>query len=451
MVNRHVAHQGSSDSTNTVPTTDRATHLRGRRLVAARVLVFTLIAATLAEYVFALPDLVPLLALPCEDNLNCMITPENVAPLARLGLTPHALAVAAAILSYAAILLVCGVAAVLLWRRSDDWMALLVALTLILMPAVFTPVAQGLPTSLQWLGQIVGQVSFVSLYLLIGLFPSGRFVPRWLWVVILVDVIVEGFPLDMVVGSISSAAAPNLASDIAEVLGVLLGVFGALVIVFTYSCLIGGQIYRYRHASTPVQRQQTKWAVAGLILTVVVNQLYWQPAIWVPAFNAKDSLYPLLAGPDSFLMICILAVSFGVAILRYRLYDIDIIIRRTLIYGSLTVILVGVYVAGVVGVQSIVNAIARGSGNETSPVLVVITTLVIAALFQPLRRRVQRFIDRRFYRRKYDSRKTVEAFSATLRQQVDLATLTGQLVTVVDETMQPEHVSLWLRESGREQ
>ena len=151
-------------------------------------------------------------------------------------------------------------------------------------------------------------------------------------------------------------------------------------------------------------------------------------------------------------MIAILAICFGVAILRYRLYDIDVIIRRTLIYGSLTAILAGVYIAGVIGVQSIVNTIARTPSGKTSPVLIVITTLLIAALFQPLRRIIQRFIDRRFYRSKYDTRKTLEAFSATLRQQVDLPTLTGQLVNVVTETMQPEHISLWLRDAkSREQ
>ncbi len=256
-----------------------------------------------------------------------------------------------------------------------------------------------------------------------GLFPSGRFVPRWLWAPMLLEILATQTPL-----------------------GMYLGVLDLFLILIAYGCVIGGQIYRYRHRSSPVQRQQTKWVVSGIILTLVANQLFWQPAAWIPALQQPDSLYILLAGPDSFLMICILAISFGVAILRYRLYDIDVIIRRTLIYGSLTAILAGVYIAGVIGVQSLVNTIARAPSGETSPVLIVITTLLIAALFQPLRRMIQRFIDRRFYRSKYDTRKTLEAFSATLRQEVDLSTLTGQLVTVVTETMQPEHISLWIRD-----
>jgi hypothetical protein len=149
-------------------------------------------------------------------------------------------------------------------------------------------------------------------------------------------------------------------------------------------------------------------------------------------------------------ILCVLAGSFGVAILRYRLYDIDVIIRRTLIYGSLTAILAAVYVVGVIGVQALVNTIAHKPDEVSSPILIVITTLLIAALFQPLRQRIQRFIDRRFYRSRYDTRKTLDSFSTALRQEVDLPRLTGRLVEVVHETMQPEHVSLWLRKTVHE-
>ena len=161
---------------------DDSTRLHGWLLVVVRAVVFAAVAFTLAIYALALPGFVPRMSVPCNDALNsCLITPEQVAPLAQLGITPYGLAVAVAIISCLAVVLVASVAALLLWRRSDDWMALLVAVTLILMPAVFTPVMQGLPTSLQWLGQLYGTVTFISLYLLIGLFPNGRFVPRWLW------------------------------------------------------------------------------------------------------------------------------------------------------------------------------------------------------------------------------------------------------------------------------
>jgi hypothetical protein len=139
-------------------------------------------------------------------------------------------------------------------------------------------------------------------------------------------------------------------------------------------------------------------------------------------------------------------VAMGIAIFRYRLYQIDILINRTLVYGSLTAVLAGVYLGAVLVLQYAFRALT----GEESQFAVVASTLIIASLFIPLRRRIQSFIDRRFYRRKYDVRKTLEAFSAQLRNQTDLEALTGDLVGVVRETMQPAHVSLWLRpESGQ--
>jgi len=134
-------------------------------------------------------------------------------------------------------------------------------------------------------------------------------------------------------------------------------------------------------------------------------------------------------------------IAVGFAVLRYRLYDIDVLINRTLVYGSLTVLLASAYVGGVVGLQ----AVLRGLSGQESTLAIVASTLAIAALFNPLRRWVQAFVDRRFYRKKYDARKTLEAFSSRLRDETDLHTLSSDLVGVVRETMQPAHVSLWVR------
>jgi hypothetical protein len=138
-------------------------------------------------------------------------------------------------------------------------------------------------------------------------------------------------------------------------------------------------------------------------------------------------------------------VAIGVAILRYKLYDIDVVINRTLVYGSLTATLVLLYAGSVISLQYVFRALTGGE----SQLAIVASTLVIAALFNPLRRLVQNFIDRRLYRRKYDAQKTLSAFSKTLREETDLEALNGELLSVVRETMQPEHVSLWLRKTER--
>ncbi len=137
-------------------------------------------------------------------------------------------------------------------------------------------------------------------------------------------------------------------------------------------------------------------------------------------------------------------LALGIAILRHRLFDIDVIINRALVYGVLTALLASLYFSGIIGAQTLVNVFTVRPKQE-SPVVIVLTTLVIAALFQPLRSRIQGFIDHRFYRRKYDAARTLAQFGQSLRTDLELGALTDHLVTVVDETMRPAHVSLWLR------
>jgi hypothetical protein len=153
--------------------------------------------------------------------------------------------------------------------------------------------------------------------------------------------------------------------------------------------------------------------------------------------------WTLVGSAGWWLTLTIVPLSLSIAVLRYRLYDIDVVINRTLVYGSLTMMLGLVYFGSVASLQYAVSAL---TGHEEQPQLsIVVSTLVIAALFNPLRRRIQSFIDRRFYRRKYDARKTLEAFGSWLRDETDLDALSNDLVGVASATMQPEHFSLWLR------
>jgi hypothetical protein len=206
---------------------------------------------------------------------------------------------------------------------------------------------------------------------------------------------------------------------------------------FTLVFVSAGSLFVRRLRASGVERQQLKWftytstlAISGTILTYTISEALG--AQWLKWAGYALMQVGLVGVP----------ISMGIAILRYRLYDIDIIINRTLVYGSLTVLLVLVYFGGVTATQTLFRYL---TGQEQQPQLaVVVSTLAIAALFTPMRRRIQSFIDRRFFRRKYDAKKTSEAFSAKLRDETDLRALNGELVGVVMETMQPAHVSLWL-------
>jgi hypothetical protein len=190
------------------------------------------------------------------------------------------------------------------------------------------------------------------------------------------------------------------------------------------------------HGASGVERQQIKWftytavvASSAALLTYTISEPIG--AQWLKWVGYVVMQLALIGMP----------ISMGIAILRYRLYEIDLLINRTLVYASLTATLVAVYLSGIVVLQRVFVLLT----GQQSTLAVVASTLLIAALFTPLRRRIQSFIDKRFYRRKYDARKTLEDFSTRLREETDLEALNSELVGVVRETMQPAHVSLWLR------
>ncbi len=284
-----------------------------------------------------------------------------------------------------------------------------------------------------WVPGVTLLLVFLPLY-----FPDGRLVsPRWGWVVrlALVFIVVLAVTSALKPGEIQEEGVVNplgveALRPIFDVLDML--VFGVYFLLLFASA--ASLVVRFRRSGS-VARQQIKW----LALAAVAIPIWF--LINAPIQAAVPTLFIVL---DAFIGSTLMPLAAGIAILRYRLYDIDVVINRALVYGVLTALLALVYFGGIAALQGLLRAL---TGQESS-LAVVASTLAIAALFSPLRRRIQGFIDRGFYRRKYDAARTLEAFSAVLRDETDLDRLTPELLVVVRETMEPEHVSMWLRAPG---
>src|SRR5215203_2757092 len=285
-----------------------------------------------------------------------------------------------------------------------------------------------------WLLPII--IGFSVFFVL--LFPTGRLPSRrWRWLGWLTMAFVF-------VGAISDAFSPGPVDGLGPLrnpLGIEGFTYGYKVVLypmapFLFAASALSVFVRLRRA-TGVERQQIKWfAYTAAVLAITVFLQIITFAVETPLWFEKAEFAVFTAAGTAN------TISIGIAILRYRLYDIDIIINRTLVYGSLTVMLATAYFGCVTATQAIFQTL---TGQERLPqVAIVVSTLVIAALFNPLRRSIQSFIDSRFYRRKYNARKTLEYFSAKLRDETDLDALSDDLVRVVRETMQPAHVSMWL-------
>ena len=400
--------------------------LSGRNLAFARTVCVILVLLSLAMFVAGLPALYDEFRTLSVFEGFAFDRSEVRANLIQIGLSTEFYAGFYVAVGAIYTLACLATATIIFARRSTEPIALLAVLTLALHGAT----SSGAIGALGMLHPLLGALSsflnllgYATLLLFFYLFPDGRFVPRWTrWAALI---------------SVAYAIAVTLFSSLPFSPGqplywpVLLGLL--LTGVFA-------QVYRYWRISSTVMRQQTKWVVFGFAMAVAGTSVAILIARGISSIE-PGTYADLVVTATQRSLLLLIPLSFAIAILRYRLWDVDIIINRTLVYSSLTAMLALVYVGSIVVLQGLLRALA----GQESQLAIVASTLAVAALFNPLRQRIQSFIDRRFYRRKYDARKTLESFSAKLRDETDLDALSDDLVGVVRETMQPAHVSLWLR------
>ncbi len=412
--------------------------LTGRWLVVARALWLLLAILSLSLLIVAIPARYQQLS-----SLSGSALPEGWSQpafrnaLGELGISTGFYATYQTIIEVTVATIASAIALAIFWRRSREWPALLISLWLVSFSTSSPTQALESRAVLGIVHDFLDQIGWVVLLPFVFFtFPDGRFVPRWTrWL----------------------GLAWLLFLPTSAILEALLGIENGTptpmwVILVWMSVWVAGalaQIYRYLRVSNPRQRQQTKWVLFGMSGTVTILVAFGLSTIafpWLEELLPRSLLYEHLIGSIIIsLGFLLIPLSIGVAILRYRLWDIDIIVNRTLVYGILTGLLALIYFGSVTLLQSVFAAVS----GQKSPVAIVVSTLVIAALSAPLRRRIQEIIDRRFYRRKYDAAQALARFAQTARGEVELDALAAELVRVVEETMQPESVSLWLKEKTR--
>jgi|SRR5579884_2875803 len=361
-----------------------------------------------------------LLGVPASYRQNSHPPHAVLVDLSHSGVSLEAYAVyMTALGAIFAVVSIC-LAAIIAWRRFGDVIGLVTSLFLVLFAAGGS--ASDAFPALTSLSNLIGAIQIPMLVAFLLLFPDGRFVPRWSRVPYLIWLATTIWP-PLVHGSQNVDPLPQLA-------GVVFG--------------IGAQIYRYRAASDPVKRQQAKWvlfAIALFLMTLLFSIVFVSGLALVPTIGPRGSSYDLTSTTITSIGYLLIPIAIFMAILRHGLWEIDVLINRTLVYGALTVSLAATYIGTVVGIQALLREVA----GQNSDLAIAISTLLVAALFSPWRRRLQIFIDRRFYRRKYDAARTLAAFQIRLRNEIDLDDLQAGIVTAIQETIQPSLISVWFR------
>ncbi len=398
----------------------------------ARVAVLLVFAVCLIQMVRGLPLWHDFLqtpcAAPCEDD---RMTVSQWIQAHQAGISPATYATAYVVQAIVLAAVSFGVAGLILWRRPSDLMAYLVALALVLLGGTFFGIdeqARAASGPLALPLAVLNDAGFLLFPLLAYLFPTGRFIPRWArWVMLLLAglLLLSYTPLGW---WLEPLALPFL----------LLYVLPAIY----------AQIHRYRFVSTPVQREQSKWVLYALVmalgaylLALGANMLFDAEGRMAPATKLFiESLFHLT--------MLFVPLAIGIAMLRHGLFDIDLLIRRTLQYTLITALLALVYLGVVLLLEQAFRTLTLPLRGQSSQLAIVLSTLSVAALFQPVRARVQGWVDRRFYRGAYDAQRVLEGFSRAARDETDLGRLAHTLAEVVQETLQPAQVVVWVATDG---
>lgn len=414
----------------TTASTGRARLRAGPRwdwqLIAARLAGAPLTLGALALFAYALPARYTQLLTPCAGAATC--APGQVAPGAISALAPAVYAgwLIGLDIAFAAVYAV--LALLIFAHQAAGRQAIFVSLTLIMWGLTFNGALNALGRDPAWFWPVASAnflgAALITLFFYI--FPDGRFTPRW----------ARWLALIWIVTQIPTYFRPDVAALNPTRWPAWL--FVPVSAVFL-TVMIALQVYRFGWVSKQAQRRQTKWVVLGIALALsgyivmLLLDFYFAPAPGSAEYILS------IAGKDTALLL--IPIAIAIAVLRDRLYDIDTLINRSLVYGALTTSLVAIYAASVYALGWLARLFA---GLENSSLAVILSTLAVIALFQPLRGRLQTAIDRRFYRRRYNAARVLAAFGSTLQREVEMGRLTEQLVDVVERTMEPAHVSLIL-------
>jgi hypothetical protein len=352
------------------------------------------------------------------------------AAVARTGLSPLVVVWIILVPALVKILVFLSLGLFIFWRKSNEWLGLLVSFVLVGLCGTFTgdrfQLLAALPPIWQVVANEVGTLGWLAFFIFLILFPEGRFAPHWMrWVAV-----------GLAIWYVLTEAGTLILGQDSDWISYIGFILLALILI--------GKVYSFRHLSNLIERQQMRWFLFALMVFSVYATLQYIFVRVFPISPQPGSLevlaYLIVIYLAAFTLLLI-PIAIAIAIFRYRLWDIDLIIRRTLLYGALTATLGLVYFGSVLVLQQVFRTMT----GQNSQVVVMLSTLVIAALFTPLRRLLQAVIDRRFFRQKYDAAHALAEFNSMASREVELEVLSSRLAAVAQESLQPESISLWLK------